>query len=70
MARRKPEQRERDRILNDSELRAVWKTAEVFPSPWGQFIRFLLLTACRRTEASAMTWGEACHGNWTIPATR
>jgi integrase len=70
MARRKPGQRERDRILNDSELRAVWKTAEVFPSPWGQFIRFLLLTACRRTEASAMTWGELANGNWTIPATR
>jgi integrase len=70
MARRKPEERERDRILNDDELRAVWKTAEVFPSPWGQFIRFLLLTACRRSEASAMTWGELANGNWTIPAVR
>jgi integrase len=70
MARRKPEERERDRILNDDELRAVWKTAEVFPSPWGQFIRFLLLTACRRSEASAMTWGELVNGNWTIPAVR
>jgi integrase len=70
MARRKPEERERDRILNDDELRAVWRTAEVFASPWGQFIRFLLLTACRRTEASAMTWGELANGNWTIPALR
>jgi len=70
MARRKPEQRERDRILTDDELRAVWRTAEVFASPWGQFIRFLLLTACRRTEAAAMTLNELSNGNWTIPAAR
>jgi integrase len=70
MARRKPEQRERDRTLADHELQAVWRTAEVFPSPWGQFICFLLLTACRRSEASAMTWGELSNGNWTIPAAR
>ena len=70
MARRKPERRERDRILNDNELGAVWRTAEVFPSPWGQFVRLLLLTACRRTEASAMTWEELSNDNWTIPAAR
>src|SRR5262249_3761564 len=70
MARRSPEERERDRILNDDELRAVWRTAEVFPSPWGQFIRFLLLTACRRTEASAMTWTEISGDEWTIPKER
>jgi len=70
MARRTPEERERDRVLNDDELCAVWKTAEVFPGPWGQFVRFLLLTACRRTEASAMTWSEISNSNWTIPAER
>jgi len=70
MARRKPEERERDRILSDDELRGVWRTAEVFASPWGQFIRLLLLTACRRTEASAMTWDELSNGNWTIPRER
>jgi len=70
MARRKPEERERDRILTDDELRAVWKTAEVFPSPWGQFVRFLVLTACRRTEASAMTWAEILGDEWTIPKER
>jgi integrase len=70
MARRKPEQRKRDRTLADHELQAVWRTAEVFPGPWGQFVRLLLLTACRRTEASAMTWDELANGNWTIPAVR
>jgi integrase len=70
MARRKPEERERNRILSDDELRAVWRTAEVFASPWGQFIRFLLLTACRRTEAAGMAWGELTNSVWTIPRER
>jgi integrase len=70
MARRTKEERERDRILTDDELRRVWKAAETFPGPWGVYIRFLLLTACRRTEAAAMTWDEISNGVWTIPAKR
>jgi len=70
MARRTKEERERSRILSDDELRRVWKAAETFPGPWGVYIRFLLLTACRRTEAAAMTWGEIEDGLWTIPAKR
>jgi integrase len=70
MARRTKEERERDRILTDDELRRVWKAAETFPGPWGVYIRFLLLTACRRTEAAAMTWDELSNGVWTIPAKR
>jgi integrase len=71
MARRTKEERERDRTLTDDELRRVWKAAVTFPGPWGVYIRFLLLTACRRTEAAAMTWGEISEdGVWTIPAKR
>jgi integrase len=70
MARRKAQDRERDRILTDDELRAVWRTAETYPGPWGQLIRFLLLTATRRTEASSMTWSELAGTEWTIPAQR
>jgi integrase len=70
MGRYRPEERERDRILSDIELKRVWKTAEVFPSPWGQLIRFLLLTTCRRTEASAMTRSELVGDLWTIPKER
>ena len=70
MARRKPEERERSRTLSDDELRRVWRTAEVFPSPWGQFVKFLLVSACRRTEVSAMTWSEISGDEWTIPRER
>jgi integrase len=70
MARRKPEDHERDRILTDDELRAVWTTAEKYPGPWGQFVRFLLLTAARRTEVAGMTWDEI-HGDvWAISPAR
>ena len=48
MARTKPKERERERILNDDELRAVWKAAKRFPGPFGYFVRFILLTATRR----------------------
>jgi len=70
MARRDPESRERSRVLSDDELRAVWKTAESFPGPWGQVIRFLLLTAARRSEAAEMPWAEISEGVWAIPAAR
>jgi integrase len=70
MARRKPEERERSRTLSDDELKRVWRTAEGYPAPWGQFVRFLLLTACRRTEASAMTWDELQGDLWVVPAAR
>lgn len=70
IARRTKEERERSRILTDDELRRVWKAAETFPGPWGVYIRFLLLTACRRTEAAGMTWDELSNGIWTIPAKR
>jgi integrase len=60
----------RTRTLSDDELHAVWRAAECFPTPWGAFVRFLLLTACRRTEAASATWSEIEAGVWTIKAAR
>jgi integrase len=60
----------RGRVLNDDELRAVWQTAEATPGPFGVFVKFLLLTAARRSEAAKMTWGELANGDWTLPAAR
>src|SRR5262249_10144905 len=67
MARTKQEDRARERILTDGELRAVWTTAEKYPGPWGQFVHFLLLTSARRTEVASMTRTEILNDNWTIP---
>ena len=64
---------ERDRILTDAELRAIWATAEgvgARSAPFGRYIRFLLLTATRRNEAADARWSEIADGVWTIPAAR
>ena len=58
----------RDRILDDDELRAVWK-AEVSPV-FAAYVRFLLLTAARRNEASQMKWSEIKGSDWVLPPER
>jgi integrase len=70
MARTKPKERERGRILSDAELRAVWHAAEGHAGPWGRFIKFLLLTATRRNEAARMTRDELSGTDWLIPGRR
>jgi integrase len=59
----------RNRILTDEELRKVWRTSEGF-GIYGAYVRFLLLTAARRSEAAGMTWEELQGSDWTLPATR
>lgn len=59
----------RDRVLNDDELRAIWKVTG--PGPvFGAFVRFLLLTGARRNEVAEMKWTEIAGGDWTLPAVR
>ena len=59
----------RDRMLNDAELAAVWKTANA-NGPFPALVRFLLLTAARREEAARMRWDEISDSIWTLPAGR
>jgi integrase len=69
MARTKSSERARDRILTDDEIRALWKATGA-PGPSGPLLRFILLTACRRSEAAQMTYSEIVDGDWVIPAAR
>jgi integrase len=70
MARTKPRERARQRILTDDELRTVWRTAEG-QGPFGRMVRFLLLTGARRSEAAGMRWSELSReGDWLLPAAR
>jgi integrase len=69
MGRCKPKERERSRILNDDELRAVWRAAGT-AGEFGALIKFLLLTGARRTEASHMGRDEIKGADWTLPAAR
>jgi integrase len=70
MARQKASEHRRERILSDTELRAVWQhTAD--GQPFSALVRFLLLTSARRNEAAGMKWDEVDgDGVWTLPASR
>jgi Arm DNA-binding domain/Phage integrase family/Phage integrase central domain len=70
MARTRPKERARERVLSDDELRAVWKAAGTFPGPYGHLVKFILLTATRRREAANMRRQEVTGSEWLIPAAR
>jgi hypothetical protein len=83
MARTKPKQRRRKRVLEDIELRAVWKAAEELrlrdipqkktPIAVGVFswmVMFLLLTAARRDDAAEAGWHEIASDRFTVPPDR
>jgi integrase len=70
MARTKAIERARQRVLTDPELRAVWRAAEADDGPFGAYVRFLLLTACRRNEAAGMHCHELSNNDWVIPPER
>ena len=69
MGRYNGKEHERDRVLNDDELRAIWKATEQ-DKLFSPFVRFLLLTGCRRSEAAGLRCDEI-HGDvWDLPAAR
>jgi integrase len=72
MRRTSTKERARERVLDDSELRAVWMAAQQDDGPFGAFIRFTLLTATRRGESAGLKRDElsADGTTWTIPARR
>jgi integrase len=60
----------RSRILADEELRAVWAACADYHHPFGSMLRFILLTATRRSEALYAKRSEIVGTEWTIPAAR
>jgi integrase len=71
MGRIKPNDHKRERVLGDEELRAIWTTAEQRAAdPFAALVRFLLLTAARRSEAARLPRDEVKDGDWTLPARR
>lgn len=59
----------RERVLDDAEIRAIWRAAER-AGTFGAVVRFLLLTGQRRGDVYGMAWGELDGSTWTIPAAR
>lgn len=72
MARTKPKDRKRKRILADDEIRDLWAALSEFKEPacYPPFVKSLLLTATRRNEASGMHSAELEGETWIIPGDR
>ena len=66
MTLRNQKERARKRILNDDELRALWKAAEA-NGTFGAMVRILLLTAQRREKVASMKWEDIKGDTWNIP---
>jgi integrase len=70
MARTKPRERARTRVLSDEELRVIWPLLGE-AGTFGALLRTLLLSAQRRDEVANMKWKEIGGDKiWTIPAER
>jgi integrase len=62
----------RQRVLNDAELRALWRAADSLGYPYGPLFRMLVLTGQRKSEVAEARWREFNleKGLWVIPADR
>jgi integrase len=62
----------RQRVLDDAELRALWRAAERVEYPYGPLIQLLALTGQRRSEVAEASWREFDLPKklWTIPPER
>ena len=60
----------RERVLNDDEIKALWKHLDTRAEPTASIYRLVLLTGQRPGEVKAMRWRDVDTENiWTIPAT-
>jgi integrase len=66
-----PPAKERDRVLSDAELAAIWNALDG-DSDYGRIVRLLTLTGCRREEIGGMRWSELNedHTEWELPGER
>ena len=64
--------RERERWLDEGELKLVWEAAASLGYPFGPIVQLLMLTGQRRDEVAGMTAAELdlAQGLWTIPTAR
>lgn len=68
----KQEEKSRDRVLSDREIKTLWTALDAETLKASAFFKLGLLTAQRRGELLGMQWSEVDldAGWWTIPAER
>ena len=59
---------QRDRVLTEDEVRAVWTGCDAEPGIIADAFRLMLVTAQRRGEVLSMRWQDVDGSWWTIPA--
>jgi integrase len=55
---RPAEEKSRDRVLGDDELRKVWQAAGELGHPYAGIVKLLILTGQRRNEIAGLHWNE------------
>ncbi len=73
MAKTKPKERARKRILADDEIRDIWKALDQWkdgPACYPRFVKSLLVAMTRRNESARMHTAEFEGDLWTIPGER
>jgi integrase len=63
------QERSRDRVLGDDEMRWLWQACDNVGWPFGPLVKLLMLTAQRRDEVANLAWEEIdlVKRAWTIP---
>jgi len=59
---------QRDRVLTEDEIRAVWRACDTEPGIIADAFRLMLVTGQRRGEVLSMRWQDVDGLCWTIPA--
>jgi integrase len=65
MRRQSPTAQARARVLDDDEIRAIWKACE--STTFGAIVRMCLLTAQRSRKVAGMRWADLDSDVWTVP---
>ena len=66
------EEKSRNRVLSDDELKVIWTAADEMKWPFGSIVQLLILTGARREEVTGMRWSELDLDKklWALPRTR
>jgi integrase len=67
---RPAEETSRDRTLDDTELRRLWRAAEAIGGPTAAALRVLILTGQRKNEIALLRWSEVRGHVLELPAER